>query len=53
LTDDCFVCRKIQGDAPPPGGPLYQDDLVYAPHVYDVQAAARATVGRIRSRLRF
>jgi hypothetical protein len=53
LTDDCFVCRKIHGDTPPPGGPLYEDDLVYASHVYDVQAAAPATVGRIGSRLRF
>jgi diadenosine tetraphosphate (Ap4A) HIT family hydrolase len=36
VSDDCFVCRKIRGDLSPPGGPLYEDDLVYASHVFDV-----------------
>ncbi|MFQ5342437.1 MAG: HIT family protein [Anaerolineae bacterium] len=28
----CFVCRKHQGEEPVPGGPIYEDDLVYASH---------------------
>ncbi len=28
----CFVCRKHQGEEVVPGGPIYQDDLVYASH---------------------
>ena len=37
MSDDCFACRKLRGELPPPGGPLYEDDLVYASHVFDVQ----------------
>jgi len=29
---DCFVCRKHRGEEPVPGGPIYEDDLVYASH---------------------
>ena len=33
-TRDCLVCQKQRGERPAPGGILYQDDLVYASHVY-------------------
>jgi histidine triad (HIT) family protein len=29
---DCFVCQKHQGLIPSPGGPVYQDDLIYISH---------------------
>jgi len=29
---DCFICRKHRGENSPPGGAIYQDDLVYAGH---------------------
>lgn len=29
---DCFVCRKHRGEEAAPGGPIYQDDLIYASH---------------------
>ena len=29
---DCFVCRKHRGKEPVPGGPIYEDNLVYASH---------------------
>jgi len=28
----CFVCRKHRGETRTPGGPVYQDDLLYAGH---------------------
>ena len=30
--DDCFVCRKHRGETRTPGGPIYEDALVYAGH---------------------
>ena len=29
---DCFICRKHQGVVSVPGGPVYEDELVYAGH---------------------
>jgi histidine triad (HIT) family protein len=29
---DCFVCQKHRGVLDVPGGPIYQDELVYAGH---------------------
>jgi diadenosine tetraphosphate (Ap4A) HIT family hydrolase len=29
---DCFVCRKHRGVEPPPGGPIYQDALIFSSH---------------------
>jgi histidine triad (HIT) family protein len=34
-VDECFICRKHRGEVPVPGGPIYEDDLVYASHAYD------------------
>ena len=31
-NETCFVCRKHRGDVEVPGGPIYQDDLVFASH---------------------
>jgi histidine triad (HIT) family protein len=32
-SNDCYVCRKHQGQEEMPGGPIYQDELVCASHV--------------------
>jgi histidine triad (HIT) family protein len=37
VSEDCFVCRKLAGELEPPGGALYEDDLVYASHIFDIQ----------------
>ena len=34
---DCPICRKHAGELPPPGGPLLEDELVYASHVFDLE----------------
>ena len=31
-AQECFVCRKHRGEIEPPGGALYEDELVYASH---------------------
>jgi hypothetical protein len=33
LPVDCFICRKHRGEISIPGGPIYQDDLLYAGHI--------------------
>lgn len=30
--DDCLFCEIQRGQTPPTGGPIYEDDLVYAHH---------------------
>jgi histidine triad (HIT) family protein len=30
--DNCFICAKHRGDIAVPGGPIYQDELVYVGH---------------------
>lgn len=30
---DCFICRKHRGEIAVPGGPIYEDDLLYAAHI--------------------
>lgn len=32
---DCFICRKHRGEIAVAGGAIYEDDLVYAGHVYN------------------
>jgi diadenosine tetraphosphate (Ap4A) HIT family hydrolase len=32
MHKDCFVCRKHRGQEAVPGGPIYEDDLLYASH---------------------
>lgn len=34
MTDqiDCYVCRKQRGEEAVPGGPIYEDELIYASH---------------------
>lgn len=32
--EDCLVCRKHSGELPAPGGAIYEDDLVFASHVF-------------------
>jgi histidine triad (HIT) family protein len=43
VTDDCFVCRKMRGELTPPGGPIYEDDLGYASHAFDVEGRGAPT----------
>jgi histidine triad (HIT) family protein len=31
---DCLVCRKQHGITPPPGGVIYEDELVFASHSF-------------------
>ena len=31
---DCFICRKHRGEEVAPGGPILDDELVYASHAY-------------------
>jgi len=37
LTDGCLVCGKHAGAPAPPGGPVYEDELVFASHVFDME----------------
>lgn len=30
--DDCLVCRKHRGEIDVPGGPVFEDDLIYIAH---------------------
>lgn len=30
--EDCFVCRKHRGEEAVPGGPIYEDGLIYVSH---------------------
>ncbi len=34
---DCFICRKHRGEIVVPGGAIYEDDLLYASHIGNVQ----------------
>ena len=34
MTEDCLVCNKHSGHPPSPGGAVFEDDLVYAGHVF-------------------
>jgi histidine triad (HIT) family protein len=34
VNEACFVCRKHRGEEAVPGGPIYEDDLVYSSHIY-------------------
>ena len=43
--ETCFVCRKHQGLVVVPGGPVYEDDLIYAGHVWDVAAMEAPYLG--------
>lgn len=34
MVGDCLVCQKHSGELPAPGGAIYEDDLVFASHVF-------------------
>ncbi len=36
---DCFVCRKHRGEIQVPGGPIYDDELMYAGHIHSGSGA--------------
>jgi histidine triad (HIT) family protein len=38
-SQDCPICRKHAGELPPPGGPLHEDELVYASHIFDMEGS--------------
>jgi hypothetical protein len=31
----CFICRKHRGEFHLPGGAIYEDDLLYAGHIFN------------------
>ena len=37
---DCFICRKHQGEIKIPGGAIYEDDLIYVGHAMPVKGTA-------------
>ena len=43
MTADCLVCRKHRGELPPPGGFVYEDDLVLASHAFDLEGTGQLT----------
>jgi len=47
LPSDCLVCRKQSGLLPPPGGPIYEDDLVYASHSFIPQEEDSVYLGLV------
>lgn len=44
-SEDCLVCNKHRGNPPPPGGTIYEDDLVFASHVYLPEGQDRVYLG--------
>lgn len=36
--EDCHICAEQEGRVPVVGGAIYEDDLVYANHIYDDSA---------------
>lgn len=45
MSDDCLVCRKHTGELSVPGGAIYEDDLVYASHVFIPEGEERVYLG--------
>ncbi|MEJ2012919.1 MAG: HIT domain-containing protein [Anaerolineales bacterium] len=44
-TDLCFVCRKHRGEVVVPGGPIYEDDLVFSGHSWSVEQSSTPYLG--------
>jgi histidine triad (HIT) family protein len=44
---ECFICRKHRGDEPPPGGPIYEDELTYASHGYHPERNPEPYLGHV------
>ena len=44
-TPTCFVCRKHRGEVAVPGGPVYEDDLLYVGHAQMREGDASAYLG--------
>ena len=44
---DCFVCRKHRGEIDLPGGPLFQDELVYSSHGVIGEGRSSAYLGTL------
>ncbi len=42
---DCFICRKHRGEVSIPGGPIYEDELVYAGHAQIREGQSTAYLG--------
>jgi histidine triad (HIT) family protein len=43
MPDDCPICRKHRGDLPTPGGPVYEDELIFAGHSFDLEGTGAET----------
>ena len=37
MASGCLICAKHRGDPPTPGGPVYEDELVFVGHAFDVE----------------
>jgi histidine triad (HIT) family protein len=44
---DCFICRKHRGDEPAPGGPIYENELVWASHGYHPERNPEPYLGHV------
>jgi histidine triad (HIT) family protein len=47
LPDDCLVCREQRGEVELPGGPLWEDELVFAFHVPPIEGSPRRYLGHL------
>ena len=43
-STDCFICRKHRGEIEVPGGAIFEDDLLYAAHMWHVEPQEGQTV---------
>jgi len=44
---DCFICRKHRGEELAPGGPIHEDDLVWASHGYHPERNPEPYLGHV------
>jgi diadenosine tetraphosphate (Ap4A) HIT family hydrolase len=44
---DCYICRQLRGDAPTPGGVVYEDELVVGVHAYEPELNPTPYLGHL------
>ena len=47
MTADCFICRKHRGEELAPGGPIYENELVWASHAYHPERGSEPYLGHV------
>lgn len=45
--ESCYVCRKHRGEVETPGGPIYQDDLLFVSHAQIPDGKDKAYLGTL------